>query len=215
MSRTILPFLMLALSSAGCAAGTVKGTVAGETVPAMPESGWVSIDAGGPVYVELLTTDVPDACETFAAVAQAESDALKQLLTDFDTTRAQLAFEAAEQDNLPETYWTAALTVSADDLDAVVDDYTLDGTDASFVVTHVTGYTDWHDYFTTGVAGTQAITSSASSGSATVEALVEDKDMKASGEAEMADGDGADAGSVSFTMSGSFCEAYSDVLNSF
>lgn len=212
MSRFALP-LLAALT--GCAGSSITGTVAGESVPALPESGWVSVDAGGPVYVELLATDVPDACETFAAVAQAQSDALKQLLTDFDTNRAQLAFEAAEQDNLPETYWTAALTVSADDLESAVDEYTLDGVEASFVVTHVTGYTDWHDYFSTGIAGTQAVTSHAGSGTASVEALVEDKDMKASGEAEMADADGADAGSTSFRMSGAFCEPYSDVLNSF
>jgi len=194
----------------GCAAGTVRGTVNEEAVPAMTQGGWVEVDVLGTPYLQLITTTVPNACETYTAVLQAQEDALEQLLRDFDTDKAQLAFEAAEQDNLPETYWQTIFVVSAADLDAAVGDYDLSENTAGLSVVHVTGYTDWHDYFTTGVAGTQSQTSVAVSGDATVAALGDDR-MSAAGEADLETG-GDDAGTVSFKLQGDFCQSYSDLM---
>lgn len=212
MSRTFLlgPALILLLS--GCAAGSIKGKVNGEAVPAMGEGMWIAIDAAGVQYVDLITTTIPNACETLTTVTQAYSDAVAQLLTDFDTDKAQAAFEAAEQDNLPEEYWETSFAVTVDDLGSAVDDYDLGDPSASFSVMHVTGYTDWHDYFTTGAAGSQSDVSTAASGSATVKSLEEDKGMSAEGEADMVDEGGSDAGSISWKMSGDFCQEYSDLL---
>lgn len=209
LSSVFLP--IATLLSSGCAAGTVRGTVNDEAVPAMAEGGWVEVEPLGMPYVQLITTTVPNACETYTAVLQAQEDALEQLLFDFDTDRAQLAFEAAEQDNLPETYWQTIFVVSAADLDAAVGDYDLSESLAGLSVVHVTGYTDWHDFFTTGVAGTQSQTSVAVSGDATVAALGNDG-MSASGEAELKDGASGDAGTVSFKLQGDFCQSYSDLM---
>jgi len=202
---------VFALLSGGCAAGTVRGTVNDEVVPAMTQGGWVEVEVLGMPYVQLITTTVPNACETYTAVLQAREDALEQLLSDFDTDKAQLAFEAAEQDNLPESYWQTIFVVSAADLDAAVGDYDLSESLARLSVVHVTGYTDWHDFFTTGVAGTQSQTSVAVSGDATVAALGNDG-MSASGEAELKDGASGDAGTVSFKLQGDFCQGYSDLM---
>lgn len=212
MSRTFLlgPVLIVLLS--GCSAGSIKGKVNGEAVPAMGEGMWFSIDAAGVQYVDLITTTVPNVCEAFTAVAQGYADALAQLLTDFDTDKAQAAFEAVEQDNLPEEYWETSFAITVDDLESAVDDYDLGDASASFSVMHVTGYTDWHDYFTTGVAGSQSDVSTAASGSATVNSLQEDKGMSAEGEADMVDEGGSDAGSVSWKMSGDYCQEYSDLM---
>jgi hypothetical protein len=209
LTSVLLPFV--ALLSGGCAAGTVRGTVNDEAVPAMAEGGWVEVELFGTPYVQLITTTVPNACETYTAVLQAQEDALAQLFSDFDTDRAQLSFEAAEQDNLPETYWQTIFVVSAADLDAAVGDYDLSESEAGLSVVHVTGYTDWHNYFSTGVAGTQSQTSVAVSGDATVAALGNDR-ISASGEADLADSASGDAGTVSFKLQGDFCQSYSDLM---
>ncbi len=214
MPRAFLLFPLVCVSLAGCAAGTIKGKVNDETVPPMGQGAWISIDVAGSTYVELITTDVPKVCETFTAVAQAESDAFQQLLTDFDTDRAQLAFEAAEQDNLPEEYWETVFGFTTDDLASAEGDYTIGDASVAFSVTHVTGYTDWHDYFTTGTLTTQSDTSTAASGSATVNSLEEGKSMDADGDADMVDESGSDAGSISWKMSGDYCQGYSDLLGS-
>ena len=201
---------VFALLSGGCAAGTVRGTVNEQAVPAMAQGGWVEVELLGMPYVQLITTTVPNACETYTAVLQAQEDALEQLFRDFDTEKAQLAFEAAEQDNLPESYWQTIFVVSAADLERAVGDYDLSESAAGLSVVHVTGYTDWHDYFSTGVAGTQSETSVAVSGDATVASLGNDR-MSASGEADLETG-GDDAGTVLFELQGEFCQSYSDLM---
>lgn len=212
MSRSLLPLPLLLLT--GCTvAGSIKGTVGDEQVPALPQGDWVSLDIAGSQYVQLWTTDVPDSCDTFTAVYEARQAALDQLLVDFDTDRAELAFQAAEQDNLPEEYWLSTLALVADDLDSAVDEYDLDGISASLVVSHVTGYTDWQGYLSTGELHTDSDVSTAASGTATVTDLVEDHGMAAEGDAEMVDESGADAGSITWTLNGQFCEGYSDLLN--
>ena len=201
---------VFALLSGGCAAGTVRGTVNEQAVPAMAQGGWVEVELLGMPYVQLITTTVPNACETYTAVLQAQEDALEQLFRDFDTEKAQLAFEAAEQDNLPESYWQTIFVVSAADLEGAVGDYDLSESAVGLSVVHVTGYTDWHDYFSTGVAGTQSETSVAVSGDATVASLGNDR-MSASGEADLETG-GDDAGTVLFELQGEFCQSYSDLM---
>lgn len=199
---------------AGCsAAGSIKGTVGDDTVPPMPEGDWVVYDVAGSSYVQLFTTDVPDSCETFTAVVEAQQAAVEQLFVDFDIEKAELAFQAAEQDNLPEEYWTTTLGVVADDLDAAVDEFDLDGLTASLTVTHVNGYTDWSGYLTTGELAADSDVSTAASGTATVTELVEDEGMSAEGDAELVDESGADAGAITWALSGQFCESYSDALS--
>lgn len=209
-----LNFSLLLL--AGCsAAGSIKGTVGDDTVPPMPEGDWIVFDVAGSSYVQLYTTDVPDSCETFTAVAEAQQAAVNQLFVDFDIEKAELAFQAAEQDNLPEEYWMTTLAVVADDLVAAIDEYELDGVATSLTVTHVKGYTDWSGYLTTGELAADSDVSTAASGTATVTDLVEDKGMSAEGDAEMVDESGEDAGSITWALSGQFCESYSDALSGF
>jgi len=205
-----LPLLLLA----GCSvAGSIKGTVGEDTVPPMPEGDWVVYDVAGSSYVQLYTTDVPDSCEAFTAVVEAQQAAVAQLFIEFDIEKAELAFQAAEQDNLPEEYWTTTLGVVADDLDAAVDEYDVDGIATSLTVTHVKGYTDWSGYLTTGELAADSDVSTAASGTATVTELVEEKGMSAEGDAEMVDESGADAGSITWALNGQFCESYSDALS--
>ncbi len=213
MFRPALSALALAVLSSGCAAGTVKGKVQDETVPGMSQGLWASVDIAGTLGIEIATTNVPKACDTFTAVYQAQADALKQYLQDFNSTKAQAAYEASEQDNLPEEYWTMQFSVTADSVGSAPGDYKFNDPGNSFVVSHVTGYTDWSHYFSDGTANAQSTTSAANAGTGTIESIETDKAASADGDADMIDEAGESAGSITFKMDGDFCQGISDLLS--
>ena len=80
------------------------------------------------------------------------------------------------------------------------------------MITHVTGYSEWSGYLSTGVSGAQADVTVADSGTATVTSAVEDHGMDANGDATLVNSDGSDAGDIDWKMSGDYCQSYSDLL---
>lgn len=217
MLQPCLAFFSLAILLTGCSHGTVKGKVGGETVPAMTEGLWVSFDFTGTQTVLLLATTIPDACEAYTGYAEQQAEAIAQYVQDFDAARLEVAFNEAERANLPEEYWSETLVVLPGSMGDVPGDYSLGEAfvdEAAFLVGHVTGYTDYTGAFTgEGEVSADGQQFTASSGVATVEDFEDEKGMSASGDADMVDEAGTDAGSVTWTLSGDWCEGYDDAIN--
>lgn len=201
-----------ALSLAGCApAGRVTGDLGGEPVPTLTHGLWVRFDVTETPRLLLFVTDIPHVCDVYTAYADQEAEAFDQYMSDGDVAALEDGLNQAEQDNLPEEYWSAEVVVAATPTTAVGDYAAGDpfADESGFAVAHVTGYTDWSGF----VSGDSGVTTPgdyyiSQSGTTTVDSLVEDGAMEAHGDAEMADQDAAAAGSVSWTLSGDWCEGY-------
>jgi hypothetical protein len=136
--------LAAALGLAACNDVDVDGTIDGQEVGGARSAIFGDIDfdipfIGSIEYTAILLSDVPDACDVFTKMVDAEdaADDCEELCTSY----LQIA---DEHDIEPEEYWSLQLTVN-----------TNDGAVGSFDFSEIAGETDEFSAFFTRVDGTQ------------------------------------------------------------
>lgn len=191
--------MLVLLSLLACSSTAVKGQVNGDSVPAMSQGYWYSFE--GVIYAG--ATDFPDACETFAARGDAQTEAYAEFLVSFDSEALAAAWTAIDLEYLPESYWTVAYLARVSEGADPTGSYELGGAEGGFGVGHTEGYTDWAAVLA-GEAPDNETSAWAISGDSEITAMEDEGALKAKGEAELESEDG-EISDVTFTVDAEFC----------
>ncbi len=214
--RFVLASLLLT-GLIGCGS-KVQGKIDDEKPMAIRDGYWFAVGSGDNEVISLVLTTIPQACETGAAYYDQAAEAYEDYFDSFDADALSDDLSDAEEDNLPEEYWSYSFTIDADpdDEEDVADDYDIEqgrGSDALLIVTWKHDYTDWDQVLLEQDSdGYNADTYNAEDGALTITAFKEDGGIKGTAEAELEDTDRDNAGDISIKFQEIYCEEVEDAF---